>query len=293
MNPMPDLNYLKYFYYVAKLGGFTKAAEELNVQQPVVSRAIKLLEEESHCKLLERQKKTIILTDEGKQVFTYCETLFNSAKNISDFLDQRNNQQRQISIACSDSLSFGLIEKIILQLKKDHPGLIINHYSGSAPNYIDDIQSGKVDMGFFFNLPKIPNDLSKLKIANVDFYYVIKSNKKTDPDTLNSFIATNSHNYESPLDLPLFKKYISYNKKAQIHFASNSSITRKTSVLNGLGVSILPSFMVNYEIKKGILATIHQPEKLSLYVLERNSSFRSPLKILIMDTIRDIVTSDI
>ena len=40
-----NLEYYKIFYYVAKLGGITLAAEELSITQPAVSQAIKHLEE--------------------------------------------------------------------------------------------------------------------------------------------------------------------------------------------------------------------------------------------------------
>ncbi len=40
-----NLEYYKIFYYVAKLGGITLAAEELSISQPAVSQAIKHLEE--------------------------------------------------------------------------------------------------------------------------------------------------------------------------------------------------------------------------------------------------------
>lgn len=80
LRPSVDLNYLKYFYFVVKENGFTKAAEKLGVQQPVVSRAVKILEQEFKCHLLERQRKQVLLTSEGNEVYRYCQIIFNVLK---------------------------------------------------------------------------------------------------------------------------------------------------------------------------------------------------------------------
>ena len=56
-----DLNYLRYFYYVVKYNGFTRAGEKLLIQQPVISRAVKLLESQIGEKLIERQRKQVVL----------------------------------------------------------------------------------------------------------------------------------------------------------------------------------------------------------------------------------------
>jgi DNA-binding transcriptional LysR family regulator len=289
MKTLPDLNYLKYFYFVAKLGGFTRAANFLNVQQPVVSRAIKLLEDEFSCKLLERQRKSIILTEDGKQVFQRCEPLFNSAQSISEYFEQTHDKVSEITLACSDSLSTGLIERVLHKLNRDFPKLILIHHSGSANTFINDIQSGKLDMGLFFNVPKLPPDLVKSKILDADFYYLIKSSLKKDSSVLDNFIATTSQKYESPQQLPLYKKYRQANKNAVVSFASNSSTARLMSVKNGLGVTILPKFMVKNELEKGSLATLLQPEKMGLYLIERNSSYRSNVKNSLISIVKEIV----
>lgn len=272
-----DLGYLKYFYYVVTEGGFTRAAEKLHVQQPVVSRAIKLLEEDLGTHLLERQKKRVILTPYGVFVYEQCLIIFNSISKIEDQLKNSIRPQSLI-VATSDSLSNLIIDTLFTVFKKENPSFKLNHHSGPAVNFLEQILCGEIDLGIFFNVPKLPRGLIKTEIAEVNFSYVIKQNLKDKKEFLNSYIASKTHGIAAAEDLPLFKKYLTFNKSAHISLISSSSQARKSSMLKGHGVTILPDFMIKDEIQKGTLVTLGKPEKLTLYLIERESSFRNQIK---------------
>ena len=74
-----NIVYLKYAVTVAKAGSLTKAAEELFVAQPNLSRAIKELEKDLGITIFDRNSKGIRLTSDGeklvsdgKRIFTFC-----------------------------------------------------------------------------------------------------------------------------------------------------------------------------------------------------------------------------
>ena len=68
-----NLEHYKVFYYVAKTGSLTGAANELSVSQPAVSQAVRQLEEQLGTKLFVRGSRGIRLTAEGKLLFGYAE----------------------------------------------------------------------------------------------------------------------------------------------------------------------------------------------------------------------------
>jgi DNA-binding transcriptional LysR family regulator len=273
-----DLNYLRYFYFVAKENGFTRAAAVLNVQQPVVSRAVKLLEKDLGSHLLERQRKNIILTKSGELVFAECQKIFGTLSQLEERFVSTKGHGQKLSIACSDSLSYGLIESLYSVFRKSNPQFVFTHQSGSASLFLSEIESGKIDLGIFFNVPLLARNLVKSKMSEIDFHYVVKANLRDNRDVLNSFIGTLNQLEQSPEDLPLFKKYKSYNNKASITFVSNSTMTRKACVQKGQGVSILPEFLIRDELRKGSMVSLYKPEKLVLHLIERQSSYRSELK---------------
>lgn len=60
-----ELRVLRYFLMVAKEQSFTKAAEQLNITQPMLSRQLAALEDELGAKLFNRGGHSITLTNEG------------------------------------------------------------------------------------------------------------------------------------------------------------------------------------------------------------------------------------
>ena len=80
-----NLEYYKIFYYIAKNKNITKAANELNISQPAISRMLKTLESQLNCILFIRQKKGVILTKEGKELYNQI------SNNIFEIINTENN----------------------------------------------------------------------------------------------------------------------------------------------------------------------------------------------------------
>jgi LysR family hydrogen peroxide-inducible transcriptional activator len=288
-----SLDYLRSFYFVATSNGFTRAAEKLHVQQPVISRAIKLLEGQLGFKLLERQKKQVLLTPEGREVFRLAERIFSSVDQISSFsTERREGFQGDLCFATSDSLSPEIMGPVLQQLILQYPGICPVHHAGPATLLLEPIRSGALEFGVFFNVPDLPSDLEKSKLANVSFEFVILKDMVKDRETLESFIASREQGDSLESRLPLFEKYKAHHKAAKIVAVSSSSMTRKAMVLNGVGTTVLPRFLVKAENKRGQLKSLHESEYvLPLFLVERKSSYRSASKNALIKLIKDAVES--
>jgi DNA-binding transcriptional LysR family regulator len=70
-----DMRQLKYFLTIAKEGQVTRAAKLLNMEQPPLSRQLKLMEEELGVKLFDRNGKGLKLTDSGELLKQKAESL--------------------------------------------------------------------------------------------------------------------------------------------------------------------------------------------------------------------------
>lgn len=64
-----NFEYYKVFYIIAKNRNITKAANELNITQPSISRMLKTMEEQMNTKLFIRKTKGVILTQEGQELY--------------------------------------------------------------------------------------------------------------------------------------------------------------------------------------------------------------------------------
>lgn len=286
-----DLDYLKYFYYVVNSNGFTKAAEALHVQQPVISRAVKLLEQQMGFKLLERQKKQIILTNEGREIFSIAQKIFIHADQISAYAKDRYEQNSgDLCFATSDSLSPDAMGPILRGFMLKYPKIRPIHHAGPANLLIEKISSGAIEFGVFFNVPSLPPDLEKTKLTSVPFEFVISKELSRNKALAESFIASKEQDKNEPCRLPLFEKYKAHYKGARIVAVSSSSMARKDMVLNGMGATILPRFLVRAELKSGMLRSLHEGDySLPLYLVERKSSYRSKVKNILLNLMKEVV----
>ena len=64
------------FYTVANAGNISKAAKELYISQPAISKSIQKLEESLNCKLFSRSSRGVILTDEGTLLYGHVKEAF-------------------------------------------------------------------------------------------------------------------------------------------------------------------------------------------------------------------------
>ena len=72
----PEFIILPDFYTVANTGNISKAAKELYISQPAISKSIQKLEEGVGCKLFSRSSRGVVLTDEGKLLYDHVSSAF-------------------------------------------------------------------------------------------------------------------------------------------------------------------------------------------------------------------------
>ena len=89
-----DFELYRVFYTVANNGNITKASEELNISQPAISKSIKNLEEQLGGNLFVRTKRGVILTDEGKEFYSY----------IKQAIEYINNAENKFCSNCGEAL---------------------------------------------------------------------------------------------------------------------------------------------------------------------------------------------
>ncbi len=71
-----NLSQYKIFYEVAKAGNISKAAKELFISQPAISKSISKLEDNLGVALFTRNSRGVQLTEEGKLLFHHTKTAF-------------------------------------------------------------------------------------------------------------------------------------------------------------------------------------------------------------------------
>lgn len=286
-----NLNQLKYFYTVATYESYTKAAKHLNVQQPALSKTIRNLEEDLKNKLFKKSGRNIKLTRMGERVFQDCHNIF---KNIDSILLYTKEEEaplpETLKICCNDSIAAKLLPTFLSEISYLQQKIRPVITTGTASSLISSLEKKEFDLGLLFHTPKLPKTLKVLKVP-VAFKLVIAKKYAKSEHVISSFIGSrevdNSKNHTFPTVNKMKKKW----PQTRIRLSSNSFLTHKEMVLNGLGVSILPNFLVTDDIKNGKLSTLLDEESFifDLKVITHKESTDAKLEPLILEALKNLV----
>ncbi|WP_326666018.1 LysR substrate-binding domain-containing protein [Streptomyces sp. NBC_00385] len=153
-----DLRKLRYFVAVADKLHFGRAADELHIAQPVLSRQIRALEKDLGTPLLTRDSHGVALTDAGRQLLTDAGPLLASAHAV----------RRRVTLAARDSRRImvgfraGIAVAPAVRLFADrHPDVLVDmqriEWDDQAPMLLD----GRIDVGYV----RLPMDEAGLRVA--------------------------------------------------------------------------------------------------------------------------------
>ena len=129
---------LKYFLAVCKAGTMSRAAEELHVTQPTLSRQIADLERELGCALLLRHSRSVEPTEEGLYLMRRAQDVIGLMGRIeSDFAASEEIIAGDISIGACESSSMRLVAHLVAPELTGRGGQEIHHngraYQGEHP----------------------------------------------------------------------------------------------------------------------------------------------------------------
>lgn len=145
------------FYAVAKNGGFTRAAAELNNSQPNITRVVGNLEQALGCALFVRSKRGAALTPEGEKLYAHIaaavrhiqagEAELAAAKSLEDGI---------VSIAVSETALHGSLLPVLKRLREKHPKLRLRVANCSSAQGIEALNGKTADFALIttpFDLP--------------------------------------------------------------------------------------------------------------------------------------------
>lgn len=142
-----ELRVLKYFLAVVQEKSITKAAEFLNITQPTLSRQLMELEEELKTQLFIRNKKSIILTDEGLLFQQHASEIVELSEKLKNsFLSSKNEILGIITIGCAESLGTNILIDEIAKFTKEYPKVNFDLYNGSADDIEEKLNKGLIDL---------------------------------------------------------------------------------------------------------------------------------------------------
>ena len=121
-----NLIQLRYFVAVARNKSLSRAAEDLHISQPAITRQVKLLEDELGGGLLQRHARGVSLTDLGQLLFERAQRQLRDFEQLrSDVADASFAPAGRLRIGCPPSLSTYLLMRPLKAFMQAHPKVIV------------------------------------------------------------------------------------------------------------------------------------------------------------------------
>ncbi len=186
-----NLSYYKIFYTVAKAQNISKAAKELYISQPAISKAIAKLEQNLNTILFTRNSRGVRLTYEGELLFKECKIAFSALANgeiqVKNAMDLNMGNLR---IGVSTTLCKYILLPYLKRFMMKYPLIQISIECAGTYEIVKLLEEGDIDIG----LVAKPSQLSSLqyfKMGNIQDIFVasphyikrIYREKKVDIDT--------------------------------------------------------------------------------------------------------------
>ncbi|MDY3330360.1 MAG: LysR family transcriptional regulator [Pelistega sp.] len=147
---MLNLRKIKYFVTLSQHKSFTKAAEELHIAQPALSKHIKELEDFLGVELIVRNSRPLELTEAG--VFFYGKSKSLLAAADEAVLMTRKiggiNKDKSMAIAFVASSLYTALPTVLKRIKEEMQGVEIHLQEMNTMAQIADLKAGRLDVGF-------------------------------------------------------------------------------------------------------------------------------------------------
>ncbi len=142
-----EMHQIKYFLAVAKTLNFTRAADQCNVTQPSLTRAIQKLEDEFGGLLFNRERALTHLTELGRMVLPHLEQTFEAAEAATSLASSIGRAEvSPLVVGLAHGVTSPVLDQILGSLTEVLPGLTIDLRSGTSAELIEMSLKGGMDL---------------------------------------------------------------------------------------------------------------------------------------------------
>lgn len=189
-----NLSSYRIFYTVANAGNISKAAKELYISQPAISKSIQKLEESVGCKLFSRSSRGVVLTEEGKLLYEHVSDAFETLTLGEEKL-RRSIELGvgHLKIGVSSTLCKYLLLPYLKEFIRQNPHISISITCQSTNDTLKLLEDNKIDIGLIGKPGSLKNihfdfleEIEDIFVATKDYLRNLKARGVTKNQILQS-----------------------------------------------------------------------------------------------------------
>jgi DNA-binding transcriptional LysR family regulator len=263
---MVDFKSIETFLWVVTLGSFRAAGEKLNTTQPAISQRIAQLERELGVKLLNRDNRVASLTPSGRQLMVYAEKLMGLRSEMMAEVSDRSAMRGVLRLGVAETIVHTWLSRLIKSVNTAYPNLSLEIEVDITPNLTARLLAQEIELAFmlgplsassvrnrvlcdypigFLASPSLGLGNGPLKVHDLAKFPIITFPRKTQPYEVVRAL------FNRP-DLPPIRLHASASLATVIHMA-----------IEGLGIAVIPTAIVENELADGRLQLLSTDLKIS------------------------------
>ncbi|MET4205043.1 LysR family transcriptional regulator [Bradyrhizobium sp. LA6.12] len=165
---------VRYFLALARTLNFTRAAEQCNVTQPALTKAVQKLEQELGGALIHRERHLTQLTELGKMILPTLEKIFAATEAVR--LQARGYQKKTIAplkIGLVPSVSAALITELLLELARIIPDLRVDLREADANGLVAMLLDGEINAALVGDAVELPERIDRWRLFEERYVLVL------------------------------------------------------------------------------------------------------------------------
>lgn len=251
------------FYTVANAGNISRAAKELYISQPAISKSIQKLEENLNCRLFSRSSRGVVLTDEGSLLYDHVRDAFETLSQGEEKLKRSIELGvGHLKIGVSATLCKYMLLPYLKEFIRRSPHIRISINCQSTNEILHLLDDNKIDIGLigmpgslrgicFYHL----EDIEDTFVASADYIHNLKKRGIRENEVLeNSTLMLLDKNNLSRLYIDKFLQ------ENHIEAAESIDISNMDLLIDfariGVGVACVIKNFVARELQDGSLVEI-------------------------------------
>ncbi|MGQ9364705.1 LysR family transcriptional regulator [Azospirillum sp. ST 5-10] len=155
-----NLRQIETFYWAAKLGSFTAAAERLYATQSTVSTRIQELEHRFNVVLFDRSQRAVRLTPKGRELLAYAEQLLRIAGDMQERISASEALPGIVRLGVVEVVSVTWLPRLIKLLHQRYPNLILELDEALTGDLVERLRNGALDIVL------APGEVSDVNLSN-------------------------------------------------------------------------------------------------------------------------------
>jgi DNA-binding transcriptional LysR family regulator len=260
-----DFPRLAVFHAVVRHLSFSRAADELHLSQPAVSKHVRQLEAELGVPLFDRLGKRIELTDAGHLVANYAQRVSVLTEDLRRVLGELAGLERgYLRLGASTTPGWYLLPEVLARFRRQYPGIEVSLVVSNSADIARRVLTGEVDLGFVGGTTETPG-LQVRPLAEDEIVmivpkgHVLARQRALIPDLFAQETLVVRERGSATRELTeAHRRQLGIAPAAVLEMTGCEGVKR--AVCAGLGVAFVSSRAITLEVAGGLVSVPEIPE---------------------------------